>query len=178
MSHLTLTNQEARHYVRMYDYTETDGTNSNMRQHRTQRTNIPINANAVSIRGAWIFQDLDLTKISQICVKQKTIVSFYLRLPRTTMTTLFGTATKRLVAFQAARYSTRRAAVNVVQRSYSSSTVLSSTMDDLKTGTSAYMNLYPTQSTDGGKKTGLALFAWLLDSHRLVLFARKTLGSV
>jgi hypothetical protein len=64
---------------------------------------------------------------------------------------LFGTATKRLVACQAARFSARRAAVNVVQRSYSSSTVLSSNMDDLKTGTSAYMDLYPTKSTDGGK---------------------------
>jgi hypothetical protein len=27
----------------------------------------------------------------------------------------------------------------------------SGAMDDLKTGTSAYMNLYPTKSTDGGK---------------------------
>jgi hypothetical protein len=66
---------------------------------------------------------------------------------------LFGTATKRLVACQAARFSARRAAVsaNVVQRSYSSSSVVSSNMDDLKSGTSAYMGLYPEKSTDGGK---------------------------
>jgi hypothetical protein len=69
---------------------------------------------------------------------------------------LFGTATRRLVACQAARFSARRAAVSVsvnsvVQRSYSSCTVLSSNMDDLKSGTSKYMGLYPEKSTDGGK---------------------------
>jgi hypothetical protein len=67
---------------------------------------------------------------------------------------LFGTATRRLVACQAARFSGRRAAVSVnsvVQRSYSSSTVLRSNMDDLKSGTATYMSLYPETSTDGGK---------------------------
>ena len=70
---------------------------------------------------------------------------------------LFGTATRRLVACQAARFSARRAAVSVeasvdvVQRSYSSGTVLRSKMDDLKSGTSTYMSLYPEASTDGGK---------------------------
>jgi hypothetical protein len=67
---------------------------------------------------------------------------------------LFGTATRRLVACQAARFSSRRVAVrvNVAQRSnYSSSTVLRSKMDDLKSGTSTYMSLYPEASTDGGK---------------------------
>jgi hypothetical protein len=73
---------------------------------------------------------------------------------------LFGTATRRLVASQAARFSARRAAVSVnsvVQRSYSNSTVLSSNMDDLKSGTSAYMGLYPENSTDGGKFKHISL---------------------
>jgi hypothetical protein len=64
---------------------------------------------------------------------------------------MFGKSFKSAAAFQAVRFSARRAAVNVAQRSYSRSTVAISAMDDLKTGTAAYMDLYPTQSTDGGK---------------------------
>lgn len=47
--------------------------------------------------------------------------------------------------------------VAVVQRaSYSSSSVvnMAAGMDDLKTGTSAYMDLYPEKSTDGSLRLG------------------------
>jgi hypothetical protein len=93
----------------------------------------------------------------------KTLHTLPLRLQRTnhqtTTMSLFGAATRRLVACQAARFSARRTAVsvNVVQRSYSTSSVLSSNMDDLKSGTAAYMGLYPEKSTDGGKLTTLEL---------------------
>eukprot|EP00977_Amphora_coffeiformis_P010767 scaffold2519_cov168-Amphora_coffeaeformis.AAC.4 len=56
----------------------------------------------------------------------------------------------------AARGVARQAAMQLsrLTASYSTSTMRLSKMDDLKSGTSAYMDLYPEASTDGGLRLG------------------------
>ncbi len=63
--------------------------------------------------------------------------------------------TLKTLAFQATRCVPRTVATSLVQRaSYSTSNALCMAMDDLKTGTSAYMDLYPEKSTDGSLRLG------------------------
>ena len=69
------------------------------------------------------------------------------------LTRIAGQTMRRALAFPGSRHLARNAAA--ASRSYSRATaVRMAAMDDLKTGTSAYMDLYPEQSTDGGLRLG------------------------
>jgi hypothetical protein len=70
------------------------------------------------------------------------------------MNRIAGKTLKNL-AFQQASRRVLPAALMVPRAVYySSSSVVNMSMDDLKTGTSAYMGLYPEKSTDGALRLG------------------------